>query len=104
MTYIPDSANLVGYRVRVERRDAFRIYGFPLIAPAGAEGEAAIDALWRDVAADGRLERLVRASSVRPWILGLASWDPECERNGQRYDFWITVTESKTPRRRTDAS
>lgn len=44
MTYIPDSENLVGYRVRVERRDAFRIYGFPLIAPAGAEGEAAIDA------------------------------------------------------------
>ena len=92
MHYIGNSQDVTGYRVKVVRRDAFRVRGYTLIVPPGPSGEAAIPAFWRDVAADGRLARLIQASSARPWVLGLGSWDPECERKGQRYTICIEET------------
>ena len=34
-----------------------------------------------------------QAKTVRPWVLGLGSWDPECEKKGQRYTICIEETE-----------
>lgn len=62
MPYIGESVHLVGYRVRIERCDAFRVRGYTRIVPPGQAGEGAIPTFWRDVAADGRLARLVGAS------------------------------------------
>lgn len=93
MPYLDDGQDVTGYRVKVVSRDAFRVRGYTIVVPPGPSGEAAILAFWRDVAADGRLPGLIEASSVRPWVLGLGSWDPECERGGQRYTICIEETQ-----------
>lgn len=92
MPYLDNSQDIVGYRVKIVRRDAFRVKGYTLIVPPGTAGEGAIPAFWRDVRADGRLAKLVAASSVRPRVRGLGSWDPECERGGQRYTICLEET------------
>lgn len=92
MTCLDKSHDTVGYHVQVVRRDAFRVRGYTIIVPPGPDGEEAIPAFWREVVADGRLTGLIRASSTRPWVLGLGSWDPECERGGQRYTICIEET------------
>jgi hypothetical protein len=89
--YIPNSEELVGYRVKIWPRDAFTVVGYTLIVPPGRDEMPS--QFWRDVAADGRLEALQKASAVPPWLLGLGSWDPECEKRGQRYTICIEETE-----------
>jgi hypothetical protein len=85
---VAHSLDQVGYRVCVEQRAAFTVVGYTLIVPPGDIG-----AFWDEVWTDGRLERLVGCSKVRPWVLGLGSWDPECPRGGQRYTICIEGTE-----------
>lgn len=90
---IENSEEIVGYRVRIWRRDAFRVVGYTRIFPPGRKGEAAIPRFWDELIADGRLERLAGASSVPVCTLGLGSWEPECPKGGQRYTICIEETE-----------
>ncbi|MDH5441899.1 MAG: hypothetical protein OEY31_14960, partial [Candidatus Bathyarchaeota archaeon] len=91
MQYLEKSEEITGYRVKSWKRDAFRIKGYTIIVPPGRPTMPR--ELWKAVSADGRLDKLIKASSVRPWILGLGSWDPECEKGGQRYTVCIEETE-----------
>jgi len=91
MEYLEKSEEVTGYRAKIRKRDAFNVTGYTMIVPPGPGTE--IREFWNDVVADGRLEKLTKASSVRPWVLGLGSWDPECEKNGQRYTICIEETE-----------
>jgi hypothetical protein len=90
MEYIEHSETITGYRVKLMCRAAFRVTGYTLIVPPHEDERVA--QFWRDVTADGRLEQLRNASTVRPWLLGLGSWDAECERYGQRYTICIEQT------------
>jgi hypothetical protein len=92
MEYIENSVELTGYKVTVRRRDAFRVAGYTLIVPPGKRNVRLIPEFWRDVVADGRLDKLRSASRVPPWVLGLGSWDPECPEHGQRYTICIEQT------------
>lgn len=91
MQYIEHSESLTSYRVKSMRRTAFRVTGYTLIVPP--QSDEIIPKFWREVTSDGRLSQLANASAVRPWILGLGSWDPECEKHGQRYTICIEETE-----------
>ena len=93
MHYIKNSEQLVGYKVRIWTREAFRVAGYTRIIPPGLKANAVIPQFWDEVAADGRLERLMRASSVPTPVLGLGSWDTECRKGGQRYTVCIEETE-----------
>ncbi len=93
MEYIEGSQELAGYRVKVMQRAPFRVSGYTIVAPPGKRGEAEVPRLWDTVIADGRLARLVGASSVPPWVFGLGSWDPECPKGGQRYTICLEETE-----------
>jgi len=86
MECLEKSEEITGYRVKIWKRDAFTVTGYTIIdAPSARK-------FWDDVIADGRLDKLIKASSVRPWVLGLGSWDPECEKGGQRYTICIEET------------
>lgn len=91
MDYVEDGEALTGYTVKVWHRQAFTVVGYTLLVPP--EHDADIPRFWQQVAADGRLEALKAASSAPTWVLGLGSWDPECERGGQRYTICIEQTE-----------
>jgi predicted transcriptional regulator YdeE len=91
MDYIEDSEALTGYRVKLRRRDAFSVAGYTLIVPPHQDG--AVPRFWSEVRADGRYEALQAASAVPTCVLGLGSWDPECEQGGQRYTICIEQTE-----------
>jgi predicted transcriptional regulator YdeE len=73
------------------QRPAFKVTGYTLLVPP--RSDEMIPQFWRQITADGRLELLKNASSNPPWILGLGSWDPECEKHGQRYTICIEATE-----------
>ena len=88
---IEGSEALVGYRVHIMRRPAFTVRGYTLIVPPRSPG--APKQFWGEVSADGRLAQLIGGSSVRPWVLGLGSWDPECAKKGFRYTICIEETE-----------
>ena len=90
MRYIEGSEERVGCRVKAWTREAFSVTGYTLIVPPGAA--TAMQDFRGEVASDGRLDRLRSASSIRPWVLGLGSWDPECEAGGQRYTVCIEET------------
>jgi predicted transcriptional regulator YdeE len=86
------SEELVGYRTKIWRKDAFQITGYTLIIPANADRQT-IPQFVSELMADGSIEELTKASSVPPWGLGLGSWDPECEPGGMRYTVCIEETE-----------
>ena len=88
-----NSEELVGYRVRIWTRDAFRVAGYTRIFPPGRKGENGVSRFWDEALADGRVERLIGASSVPTCTLGLGSWDPECPKSGMRYTICIEETE-----------
>lgn len=92
MEYLEKGEEIVGYRVKMRKRGPFKVTGYTIIVPPGPSGKTIPREFWNDVAIDGRLEKLTKASSVRPWILGLGSWDPECEKGGQRYTICIEET------------
>jgi len=87
METLEHSLAIIGYKVRIRKRGAFKVMGYTILVPPHSDD--LIPQFWREVADDGRLEILKNASSVRPWILGLGSWDPECEKHGQRYTICI---------------
>jgi hypothetical protein len=89
--YIENSEELTGYKVKEWERNAFAVKGFTLVVPARMNNE--IPVFYEAVTADGRLDRLKKASSVPPWLLGLGSWDEECEKHGSRYTICIEETE-----------
>ena len=91
MEYLGQSLEIAGYPVKIKHRGAFKVTGYTLIVPP--RSDAMIPQFWHDVVADGRLDLLKKASSVPPWVLGLGSWDPECEKHGQRYTICIEETE-----------
>jgi hypothetical protein len=86
------SEAIVGYRTKIRRKPSFQVTGYTLIVPPKAEGSLIPDFV-SEVMADGSLEALQRAAPVRPWILGLGSWDEACEPGGQRYTVAIEETE-----------
>lgn len=91
MKYLEKSEEITGYRVKIWEREAFKVTGYTLIVPPAASNDTIPD-FWKEVSADGRLDKLANASSVRPWVLGLGSWDSECEEGGQRYTICIEET------------
>jgi len=91
MAYLEESEKLVGYKVKTMHRGPFTVVGYTLIVPA--DHEEMIPRFWEEVIADGRLAELRKASGTPPWVLGLGSWDPECEKKGQRYTICIEETE-----------
>ncbi len=92
MVYLEQSEQLIGYKVKIIHRPAFRVTGFTALIPADAGGDA-VARFWDEIAGDGRLEKLQKASSVPPWLLGLGSWDPECEKKGFRCTVCIEETD-----------
>jgi len=91
MEYLERSEEIVGYRVKIMHREAFKIRGYTLIVPE--HKEYLVPQFWNEISADGRLEKLKKASSVQPWVLGLGTWDAECEKRGYRYTICIEETE-----------
>jgi hypothetical protein len=89
MLYIPDSEATTGYRVKVFHKPAFKVTGFTRIIPP--DEEAMVPQFWDELEADGRLAKL-RACANRPWLLGLGTWDRECEKRGYRYTVCIEAT------------
>ncbi|MHB0879058.1 MAG: hypothetical protein ACYC5O_23725 [Anaerolineae bacterium] len=89
--YIADSEALVGYPVKIWHRPPFAIVGYTLIVPPNADGR--VPAFYDEVAADGRRAALKAASPIEPWLLGLSSWDSECEKKGFRYTICVEETE-----------
>ena len=92
-TYLADSEEITGYKVKIWTGEAFRVVGFTLLVTAGRKFERMVPDFWSEVVADGRLARLIAASTVQPWVLGLSSWDPECKKHGFRYTICIEETE-----------
>ena len=90
INYLSESEERTGYKVKVMRREGFTLVGYTRIVQPG--DDAGIPAFWRDVIADGRLERLLQCSSAPTWCLGLSSGDPECPQRGQRYTIGIEAT------------
>jgi hypothetical protein len=89
--YIENSEAIVGYKVKIWHRPPFAIVGYTLIVPPGAA--TAVPEFYTQVTDDGRMAALRAASSVETWMLGLGSWDAECEKRGFRYTICIEETE-----------
>ena len=104
MKYLENSEEITGFRVKIWEREAFKITGYTFIIPEGVDSSVdPIKKCWGEIIADGRLSKyplgsylevdlLINASSVRPWVLGLGSWDEECGK-GYRYTICIEETE-----------
>ena len=90
MPYIENSETITGYRVKMMYKPAFRVTGFTLIVPP--QKVSLVPEFWSTLIADGRLEQLRESSSIRPWVLGLGSWDPECQKHGSRYTICLEET------------
>ncbi len=92
VTYLERSEELVGYRVKIERKPAFAVVGYTVVIPP-QDKTGIIPRFVEETMADGRLETLKQAASVPAWILGLGSWDQKCQPNGMRYTMCIEETE-----------
>ncbi len=90
MEYLENSEEITGYKVKVVHRSAFKIRGYTLIIPPA--GDDMVAKFWDETLADGRVAQLIAASPTPPWLLGLGSWDPECEKHGFRYTICIEET------------
>jgi predicted transcriptional regulator YdeE len=91
MQYIEQSEALTGYKAKIMHRPTFKVTGFTLLVQPNSDQQ--IGQFWQQIMTDGRLEKLRAASSVRSWVLGLGSWDPQCERKGgSRYTICIEET------------
>jgi predicted transcriptional regulator YdeE len=90
MEVLENAEAIVGYRVKMMQKPAFQVVGFTFIIPPAQE--AVIPKLWDEVEADGRLVDLIKASPIPTWVLGMGSWDPECEKHGMRYTICIELT------------
>ncbi len=90
MQYIERAEEITGYRVRIWTRPAFTVVGYTAVVGKDTSAEQLV----RDVTADGRLEGLIKASAVAPWVLGLGSWDPECQGKGD-YRYTVCIEETQ---------
>jgi hypothetical protein len=90
MQYIENAEEITGYKVRIWSRSAFSVVGYTTMVGK----EASVEQFSKDVSADGRLDGLIRSSKVAPWVLGLGSWDPECEGKGD-YRYTICIEETQ---------
>jgi predicted transcriptional regulator YdeE len=91
VSFLERSEEITGYRVKILPKSAFQISGYTLIIPPKNETQM-IPQFVEELIADGRLETLKRASSIPAWILGLGSWDEECQPGGMRYTMCIEET------------
>ncbi len=91
MDYLEKSEEITGYKVKIMHKGAFKIRGYTLIIPPAQE-ENLVGKFWDDTLGDGRVERLIGAAPSPTWLLGLGSWDPECEKHGFRYTICIEDT------------
>ena len=98
VTYLERSEEITGYRVTIMPKPAFQVTGYTIIVPPQDDTQM-IPRFVDDVMADGRLEALKKASAVGPWILGLGSWDEQCQPSGMRYTVCIEETEHTDFRR-----
>lgn len=95
MQYIENAEEITGYRTRIWTRAAFAVVGYTAIVGEVVSGkEVSVERFSRDVRADGRLDGLIRSSKVAPWVLGLGSWDGECEGRGS-YRYTICMEETQ---------
>jgi hypothetical protein len=92
VTYVDRSEDITGYKVKVMRKPAFRVTGYTIVVPPN-EWTQVLPQFVTAVRADGRLENLKKASRVPVWILGLGSWDQECQPDGMRYTVCIEETD-----------
>ena len=89
MKYLENSEEITGFRVKIWEREAFKITGYTFIIPEVVDSSVdPIKKCWDEIEVD----LLINASSVRPWVLGLGSWDEECGK-GYRYTICIEETE-----------
>jgi transcriptional regulator with XRE-family HTH domain len=89
---INGSEDTVGYRVKIMHKPAFQIVGFTRIIPPHDESNL-VGKFVSEVISTGKIDLLRSSSSNPPWILGLGSWDEECEPGGQRYTMGIEETD-----------
>lgn len=66
MEYLEKGEEITGYRVKIWKRNAFNVKGYTIIVPPGPSGKTMPHEFWNDVVNDGRLDKLTKASSVRP--------------------------------------
>ncbi len=92
MEYLEGSQDLTGYRVRIMPKEAFTVVGYTIIVPP-RDRTNMTPRFWDEVMADGRLQALKEASAIPPWVLGLGSWDPACQKGGHRYTICIEETD-----------
>jgi len=92
VTYLERSEKITGYRVKINRKPAFQVIGYTIIIPPKTETQM-IPRFVEELMADGRLDTLKKTSPVPVWILGLGSWDEECQPGGMRYTMCIEETE-----------
>ena len=90
MYQIENSQATTGYSIKMLSRAAFHVAGFTRIIPAHQNQRVA--QFWEELRNDGRLDKLRGASRAAPWVLGMATWDPECEPKGFRYTVCIEET------------
>ena len=90
--YLERSRGITGYRVGIMRKPAFRVIGYSKVIPPNSETEM-VPRVVGELTADGSLDVLRKATSATSWILGLGSWDEECQPGGMRYTMCIEETE-----------
>lgn len=91
MEYIERAEELVGYKAKVWHREPFAIVGYTLIVAPGAD--RAVPDFYTEATNDGRMAALRACSSAPTWMLGLSTWDKECEKKGYRYTICIEETQ-----------
>ncbi len=92
-TFLERSIELTGYRVSILHKPAFQIVGYTLIVPPHQD-KAMIPPFIGQVMADGRFDSLKQAAAPSAPILGLGSWDEDCQPHGMRYTMCIEETPS----------
>ncbi len=92
VTFLDRGEEITGYRVKVMRKPAFRVTGYTVVIPPN-DWTRMIPEFVGQIMTDGRLDSLKRASTVPTWILGLGSWDDQCQPDGMRYTMCIEETE-----------
>lgn len=88
---IPDSEAACGFKAALVVKNKFKIMGFTkILTPEMGEMEEAVQAFWKEVKADGRLEILLKYKTPESAVLGFGSFDSECRKaGGFRYTICI---------------
>lgn len=88
MSYIEDSMTKVGYKVRVIEKEDIVVMGYTHVFPKEPEENDTEPNFIELLKKDGRFDKLFRIKGNNP-MMGLGSWDPECEPGGMRYTLCV---------------